>query len=81
VDTVDRNYVEALIERAQAATRTAHIVAESYGMEVVAEKLADALAFQESAADRLYPNGRNPNGTTGPERVTDEGVELDPPPR
>lgn len=79
METADRNYVEALIEKAQAATRTADLVAQSFQLDDVAEKLSFARGFVGMALEKLTALDRNPDGTTGPEHVTSEGRELDPP--
>lgn len=79
MDTADRNYVEALIEQALTATKNAREVAESFGLVLTSERLAFALSFQKAAIRALSESDRNPDGTTGPEHVTDRGIELDPP--
>jgi hypothetical protein len=80
MDTVDRNYVESMIERARDATRTARDVAESHDLPDVAEKLRWAMDFQRVALAKLA-TGTNADGTFGPSHITDTGRELREPPQ
>jgi hypothetical protein len=80
MDTAERNYVESMIERAQAATRTALEVVESHGLAAVAAELSWSLDFQRFALAELA-TGMNEDGTFGPSHITTEGRELHEPPQ
>lgn len=78
MDKADRNYIESVILQGERYTRAAYSVAETYGLTDVVERLSWALEFQVAALVKLGTREPNPDGTTGPQRVTSEGVELGP---
>lgn len=79
MDKADRNYIENAISLARRQTTSARFVAASFGLTDVAERLTWAIEFQVAALVKLGTREPNADGTTGPEHVTSEGRELDPP--